>query len=659
MKRQYLLGMAAAFLLAVTGCSDDLEKGGNGQGKPLDGEAVYMTVNIMTPASSGTTTRAGNSVEDPTGGENGDGNLSALTAENYVRSATVVLYQVPSATTIDALKNYDINESSATIVASAYTEDVTGQSADDTYKNHSYAAKVRIQSDELKTGVPYRLLVIANADVADKFIVGENLTVTCQDARIAYHIYDGNSAGTNAITGSDATQMGRFVMSTHQESGTPVNSSNTEYSIVTFTDDNKVDGTPAEAVAWVERLSARIDYIGDEFTFDVKQEGESGEKIAEASLLGVAPVNVAKHDMYIFKRVTNDDNINSFDTKLLGDELPNDKTPNDKDAAGENYVIEPTTSETGKKQFYNEFKEGFITGNLDISFTDFSESKWKSKPDDISTKTDKDHIICYAGENTMGITAQNHGNSTGVIFKAKYDPVSLYVYNQENGKVEPKPVKEEEQQTTVFYRVNNKIYKDLEAAEAEFIISGSDLDGNTPLVKLRKCFTKDDWTDLDETSVDELKAALSNNTTEDLGYMAWLSKQLGNATSLNASTMNWNAYLNTRTDIPSVAEAGSKKIEKEGCATIEYYGTDHTCYYQYWIRHANNGKPTEMGVMEFCIVRNNVYQLEVTDIKGLGMADPFDSKLTPDEGDEEGYFLDVQLYVKDWVLRLNNNIVLE
>ena len=63
--------------------------------------------------------------------------------------------------------------------------------------------------------------------------------------------------------------------------------------------------------------------------------------------------------------------------------------------------------------------------------------------------------------------------------------------------------------------------------------------------------------------------------------------------------------------------------------------------------------------MEFCIVRNNVYQLEVTDIKGLGMADPFDSKLTPDEGDEEGYFLDVQLYVKDWVLRLNNNIVLE
>ena len=658
MKRQYLLGMAAAFLLAVTGCSDDIEKESNSQGKPLDGEAVYMTVNIMTPASSGTTTRAGDSGEDPTGGENGDGNLSALTAENYVRSATVVLYKVPDVTTEDALAKYDINTSSATIVASAYTDDVTGQGADDTYVNHGYAAKVRIQSGELQTGVPYRLLVIANADVADKFTVGGNLLATCQNAKIAHHIYDGNPAGTNAITGSDATQMGRFVMSTHQESGTPTNSSNTEYSIVTFTEDNKVDGTPAEAVAWVERLSARIDYIGNIFTFDVKQEGESGEKIAEASLLGVAPVNVAKHDMYIFKRVTEDASINSSDTKLLGDELPNDKTPNDKDAAGENYVIEPTTSETDKKQFYNEFKDGFTTGDLDISFTDFSESKWTSKPNDISTKTDKDHIICYAGENTMGITAQNHGNSTGVIFKAKYDPVSLYVYNEENGKVELETIKEEQSEAIVFYRINNKIYKELEAAEAEFIVSGNDFDGNSPLVKLRKCFTKGNW-ESEDMDMDNLKTALSGNTTKDLGYMAWLGKQLEKATSLDASTMNWTAYLQTRTDIPSTEEVGSKKIEEEGCATIEYYGTAHTCYYQYWIRHANNGKPTEMGVMEFCIVRNNVYQLEVTDIKGLGMADPFDSKLTPDEGDEEGYFLDVQLYVKDWVLRLNNNIVLE
>lgn len=651
--------MAAAFLLAVTGCSDDIEKESNIQGKPLDGEAVYMTVNIMTPASSGTTTRAGNSDEDPTGGENGDGNLSALTAENYVRSATVVLYRVPDATTEEALEKHDINTSTATIVASAYTEDVTSQGADDIYENHSYAAKVRIQSNDLETGVPYRLLVIANADVADKFTVGENLTETCQNAKIAHHIYDGNPAGTNAITGSNATQIGRFVMSTHQESGTPASSSSTEYSIVAFTEDNKVDGTPAEAVAWVERLSARIDYIGATFTFDVKQEGESEETtVAKAQLLGVAPVNVAKHDMYIFKRVTEDASINSSDTKLLGDELPIGKTQNDKAAAGVNFVIEPTTSETGKKKFYNEFKEGFITGDLDISFTDFSESKWKSVPDDISTNTDKDHIICYAGENTMGISAQNHGNSTGVIFKAKYDPVSLYVYKEENGVVESEIMDEEEQKNTVFYRVNNKIYKELEAAEAEFIVSGNDLDGNSPLVKLRRCFTKENW-ESEGIDMDELKTALSGNTTKDLGYMAWLSKKLENAISLDASTMNWAAYLQTRTDIPSPTETGSKKIEEEGCATIEYYGTDHTCYYQYWIRHANNGNPTEMGVMEFCIVRNNVYRLEVSSINGLGMADPFDSKLTPDEGDEEGYFLDVQLYVKDWVLRLNDNIVLE
>ena len=38
MKKNYLLSAAAAFLLAVTGCSDDIENGGNSGGEGDSGK---------------------------------------------------------------------------------------------------------------------------------------------------------------------------------------------------------------------------------------------------------------------------------------------------------------------------------------------------------------------------------------------------------------------------------------------------------------------------------------------------------------------------------------------------------------------------------------------------------------------------------------------
>ena len=49
MKKNYLLSAAAAFLLAVTGCSDDIENGGNSGGED-DGNHAYMNVRISTVA---------------------------------------------------------------------------------------------------------------------------------------------------------------------------------------------------------------------------------------------------------------------------------------------------------------------------------------------------------------------------------------------------------------------------------------------------------------------------------------------------------------------------------------------------------------------------------------------------------------------------------
>ena len=92
---------------------------------------------------------------------------------------------------------------------------------------------------------------------------------------------------------------------------------------------------------------------------------------------------------------------------------------------------------------------------------------------------------------------------------------------------------------------------------------------------------------------------------------------------------------------------------------ISYYKGGE-CYYHFWIRHANNGNNSVMGVMEFAIVRNNVYQVSVSGVNKLGQPLAFtpshDDPNTPDETDE--VYIDVEIYVKDWVLRSNTGIIL-
>jgi hypothetical protein len=81
---------------------------------------------------------------------------------------------------------------------------------------------------------------------------------------------------------------------------------------------------------------------------------------------------------------------------------------------------------------------------------------------------------------------------------------------------------------------------------------------------------------------------------------------------------------------------------------------NYHCYYVYWIRHEDNHDNNKMGVMEFAIVRNNLYQMLVTNITGLGDAD---ITIVPDKPDEGETYLKVVLNVKPWILR-DINIIL-
>lgn len=84
--------------------------------------------------------------------------------------------------------------------------------------------------------------------------------------------------------------------------------------------------------------------------------------------------------------------------------------------------------------------------------------------------------------------------------------------------------------------------------------------------------------------------------------------------------------------------------------------TGATCYYKYWIRHMDNGNAEQMGPMEFAIVRNNAYKLDVKAVSGLGEpTDEIDPNI-PDESSK--MYLNVKVTIMPWVVRNNNNIIL-
>lgn len=85
---------------------------------------------------------------------------------------------------------------------------------------------------------------------------------------------------------------------------------------------------------------------------------------------------------------------------------------------------------------------------------------------------------------------------------------------------------------------------------------------------------------------------------------------------------------------------------------------DYEVLYYYWNRHNNNGDSAQMGIMEFAVVRNNVYKLCVDKISILGHPtdpgkdpDPVD----PDDPDESSdIYFKVSVQVLPWVVRVNN-----
>jgi hypothetical protein len=364
----------------------------------------------------------------------------------------------------------------------------------------------------------------------------------------------------------------------------------------TLTLNSNPESDPATAEVDVERMAARLDYKA-EAPYTCTDPAYSG---ATVKITGAALVNNLTAGSYLLKRVADD--VNDTNLSYLGDETA------DENGVATNYVLDPWTTNKSK-DLYGTW---FMSGSSDPNW-------WATYVQPGTPVSDGWLRIGYTLENTTAADAAGSDYSTGVVFKAKFHPQG--VANYQNG--------------ATFFALGTHLFASME--DMMTYVYGADFSQFDD--KINACT---DW-----AAVKNFAASLLDNDPS--GYKAFLQGQdeAQNLAQVKES-LKWKAYMLSKCGYSASLNDGvySVTLDKNGIVTriaLQPYETrtyeDATCYYTWWVRHSNDNDDTKKGIMEYAIVRNNIYKLTVNSIYSLG---------GPVPGEDENIILDV--YVNDWLL---------
>lgn len=383
----------------------------------------------------------------------------------------------------------------------------------------------------------------------------------------------------------------------------------------TLTLNSNPESNPATAEVNVERMAARLDYkTTGTYTCD-----DPAYPGATVEITGAALVNNLTAGSYLLKRVADD--VKGTNLSYLGDETP--------DAGVQtNYVLDPWTAD--KTSAYNNFTIGGEANKTaeDLYgewFGDISQdpNDWAAYVQPGTSVSDGWQRIGYTLENTTAAEEAGERYSTGVVFKAKFHPQG--VANYQNG--------------ATFFALGTHLFASMEDM-MRYVYGAyfSQFDN-----KIDVCT---DW-----AGVKNFAASLLDNDPS--GYKTFLNDQLNGKdesvtlTESDKESLKWNAYMLNKCGYSASLNNNAYSVtldQNDDISTreaLQPYGTrtyeDATCYYTWWVRHSNDNDDAK-GIMEYAIVRNNIYKVTVESIYSLG---------DPVPGDEE---LNVKVYVNNWLL---------
>lgn len=678
-----------AVALAVVSCSDELDEngGGNDQGNELTGPATYMTVSI----SSNATTKAA-----PSGGEEGDVENGELGEKNEykVNDVTVILYTDENGSEPTTFNN------SSKLVAAGYKDGIANMETSEELWHSRTTATVTITVTDPKQansfdGKTYGVITVTNLG---------SRTALCD--RIKTDDIDTGAKLANFLQVKAWDDTKGFVMSTHNDTYDAGTSTPTAiFDKVTLKAGADATNAPTASVH-VERLAAKIrinEANGvNNFIYTVNDNSETEAKVR---LDQVAIVNKLTSGTYLLKRVTEDlkDGYAALPDDATKDILLANEFANGS-GVGLNYVIDPWTRAKSNLnpstlpegftdfQVAKETLEGAgltspnayakLTYDNDFAGEDYS-AMWNSFEDTkglASYTGEYPLFLAYTQENTTSLAMQKNGYSTGAIFKATYFPKKWAVTTSEVtadktiGKVEAEDIdytpgedgtgyEDIDGTFTVpedfkFYVYEGNVYKDYEAIFNQFVwTQQKSLDKNQNNIPI---YSYSDFTKANIASKNIKVADFFNHLlaefSDPLGYLDYLKRTYDTNKNgiYDEDDENYNAD-KTFTADDAIDSYTTENVAAINEVVLPYEGG--VCYYPYWIRHASNNIPTEMSVMEFAIVRNNIYDMTVTGIRGLGLSGA--EKPDPGKDDEENkYYFNVEIYVKNWVVRSNSGIIL-
>ncbi len=587
----------------LTSCSDTQLEDTNQYGEIVSKGNSYIMLSFKQPSSQGTRSTD----NPPKGGELGDGIETGQDYENIVTSAAIFLYEGD--------ETVDVNTASANtpvtmVEFNSFTEENYTQQA------YDYIAVSKAQPAGVVDGT-YRVLAIANPKDLSWARVG-NLTL----GDVRDHIE--KTAWTETIA-SGTTSYSSFLMTSENDK---------KGSIITITDENTEDN-PASTFVEVERMAARIDYQ-TEGSYEIA-EGDLGDNDfsgATIEIIGATIVNNLTAGSYFLKRVSKG---YGEEVTYLGDEEA------DGNDIATNYVIDPWTDDKdGQKvevtidgetkkvsDLYGVYYPGIVTEGEEEN-PSFWDSLMKTG-NEITEDGETWNILGYTMENTTYAEYTSKDYSTAIVFGAKFTPIegmvrnsffSDYTFNYGQ---------------STFFRWNNKLYATIEDMMME----------NYPSTAAYP-FTRDDMfgelTFENITTIDDLKEFVTSLDEDDpTGYKAYLQGIVdeGELPS-DISSLYWVNYMQNVCHYYFDRDKSEISIEEDTRAIL-YKATnervrtyeDSKCYYTWWIRHSNDDSDETNGIMEYSIVRNNIYKINVTSVYSIGGD-------VPDDG------LRIRVYVKKW-----------
>lgn len=579
-KRYRLFGSALCMSLALLATSCSMSDDMECPPDPAGGGTGKAYIQLSFRMADAQGTRL-----DPDGGENGDGNEAGQDYENKVSTAVAFLF------------DGDVNGDGDTPVQAVYFPGPFTQSG-------SVWASAAPQQADVENGT-YNVIVVANP--GDDRWWSRDANLTLADVRD----HQQKTAWTENADGSYSD----FLMSSEHEL------------VNRLAVANNPENAPAEVSVDVERMAARVDYRAENF-YHCTDPTYTG---ATVEITGATIVNRLTAGSYLLKRVADD--VDGTNLKYLGLE-----TATGANMLATNYVLDPWTA---LKTQANLTGTPFIVEEQPAAASDLYDPKtyiptrsdnpeyWadycKAGDDDA---TEDDYLrVGYALENTTGKHETSLNYNTGIVFKAQFYPQGVDGYSNGN----------------TFFTYNGTIYPSL-----------TNMVGQLNTQADFATYAKDEIAKL--TSWDGLKE-FANSLNDPTGYGDYLTGYADEHSSETftptANELTWTYYLNNKLGVVEDAQNGPV-INKNGVETrAKLYESSNEllrtyykgqCYYIWWLRHSNDGHDTTNGVMEYAVVRNNIYKVYVESIYSLGGDIPDNEQIK------------ARVYVNKWTM-LENEVL--